>query len=111
MPGYMKDKLFVIIGSAGGLGGKVCLSDVNRAGGEETLRELSGSFGGERIAFEACDVTKEESVDNLMDEAEKKLGAPLYCVMNNAGVMGEKEGWRLCMEINLNGVLHAPPLL
>ena len=30
-----------------------------------------------------------------MDEAEKKLGAPLYCVVNNAGVMGEKEGWRL----------------
>ena len=23
-----------------------------------------------------------------------------------AGVMGEKEGWRLCMDINLTGVLH-----
>ena len=22
------------------------------------------------------------------------------------GVMGEKEGWRLCMDINLTGVLH-----
>ena len=22
------------------------------------------------------------------------------------GVMGEKEGWKLCMDINLTGVLH-----
>jgi hypothetical protein len=23
--------------------------------------------------------------------------------VNNAGVMGEKEGWQLCMDINLTG--------
>ena len=26
--------------------------------------------------------------------------------VNNAGVMGEKEGWRKCMDINLTGVLY-----
>ena len=30
--------------------------------------------------------------------------------VNNAGVMGEKEGWRLCMDINLTGVLHGTNL-
>ena len=30
--------------------------------------------------------------------------------MNNAGVMGEKEGWRLCMDINLNGVIYGSNL-
>ena len=117
MPVSVQDKLFIITGSAGGLGkafaakllslgGKVCLSDVNEALGEETLRELSDSYGDNRVAFVPCDVTKEESVENLIDEAERKLGTPLYCFVNNAGVMGEKEGWRLCMEINLTGVLH-----
>jgi len=120
MPGsgdIAQERLFVITGSAGGLGkafavkllaqgGKVCLSDVNKHLGEETLRELSDRYGGDRVAFVACDVTKEESVEKLMDEAEKKFSAPVYCFVNNAGVMGEKEGWRLCMEINLTGVLH-----
>ena len=117
MPAFVKDKLFVITGSAGGLGkafavkllslgGKVCLSDVNKTGGEDTLGELSTSYGGDRVTFVACDVTKEESVENLFSEAEQKLGSPVYCFVNNAGVMGEKEGWRLCMEINLTGVLH-----
>ena len=31
-------------------------------------------------------------------------------MVNNAGVMGEKEGWRLCMDINLKGVLHGATL-
>ena len=34
----------------------------------------------------------------------------VYCFVNNAGVMGEKEGWRLCMDINLTGVLHGATL-
>ena len=29
----------------------------------------------------------------------------LDLLVNNAGVMGEKEGWKLCLDINLNGVL------
>jgi NAD(P)-dependent dehydrogenase (short-subunit alcohol dehydrogenase family) len=27
----------------------------------------------------------------------------VFCLVNNAGVMGEKEGWQLCMDINLTG--------
>ena len=111
------DQLFVITGSAGGLGkafavkllelgGKVCLSDVNTSLGAETLRELSDRFGEERVWFVACDVTKEESVENLLDEAEKKFSCSVFCLVNNAGVMGEREGWRLCMEINLTGVMN-----
>jgi len=114
---HVNDKLFVITGSAGGLGkafavkllslgAKVCVSDVNESLGRETLRELSEKFGDGKVAFVTCDVTKEESVENLMVEAETKLDIPVYCFVNNAGVMGEKEGWRLCMEINLGGVLH-----
>ena len=121
-------------------GAKVCLSDINEKLGEESLRELSQQFGEDVVAFQVCDVTKEDSVKRLIEEAERKLNSPLYCFINNAGirlypgaplnwtpripkygddgvsdqsvsgVMGEKEGWRLCMDINLTGVLHGTNL-
>jgi len=117
----VKSKLFVITGSAGGLGkafamklltlgGKVCISDINEALGQSALSELSQEFGEDRVVFVKCDVTKEESVKNLIEQAEKLLDAELHCFINNAGVMGEKEGWRLCMDINLTGVLHGTNL-
>jgi len=113
----LNSKLFVITGSAGGLGkafavkllslgAKVCISDINESLGADTLSQLSAQFGQDRVAFVVCDVTKEESVSNLISQAEILLQSKLHCFINNAGVMGEKEGWRLCMDINLTGVLH-----
>jgi len=113
----VKGKLFVITGSAGGLGkafaerllsegAKVCLSDVNLRAGEETLESLKTKYGEDRVAFVTCDVTKQDSVENLWDESERILSSKVFCIVNNAGVMGEKEGWRVCMEINLTGVIH-----
>ena len=113
----LNSKLFVITGSAGGLGrafavkllslgARVCISDINESLGADTLSELSTQFGEDRVAFVVCDVTKEESVSNLINQAENILQSKLYCFINNAGVMGEREGWRLCMDINLTGVLH-----
>ena len=107
------------------LGAKVCISDINEKLGQETLSELARCYGEDRVAFVGCDVTKQESVENLINQAEILLKSKLYCFINNAGkmlnvmmlplmpwtgVMGEKEGWRLCMDINLTGVLHGTNL-
>ena len=67
-------------------GAKVCLSDINEKLGEESLRELSQQFGEDVVAFQVCDVTKEDSVKVLMEEAERKMKAPMYCFINNAGI-------------------------
>ena len=40
----------------------------------------------------------------------KDVVLQVYCIVNNAGVMGEREGWKLCMEINLTGVMHGATL-
>lgn len=59
------------------------------------------------MSFVVCDVTSLESVSNLWKEAVKAFksnGVDLW--VNNAGVMGEKEGWKKCMDINLVGVLN-----
>jgi len=117
----IKSKLVVITGSAGGLGkafavkllslgASVCISDINENLGRQTLSELSETFGEDRVEFVGCDVTKEDSVEKLIKQAEEVFKSKLYCFINNAGVMGEKEGWRLCMDINLTGVLHGTNL-
>jgi len=117
----IKSKLVVITGSAGGLGkafavkllslgARVCISDINENLGRQTLSELSETFGEDRVEFVGCDVTKEDSVEKLIKQAEEVFKSKLYCFINNAGVMGEKEGWRLCMDINLTGVLHGTNL-
>ena len=66
-------------------GAKVCLSDINEELGQETLQEVAQQFGQDRVTFQACDVTREESVRELIEQAETKLKSPLYCFINNAG--------------------------
>jgi len=57
-------------------------------------------------------VTKEESIQAAHEEALNFFGVgQLDVLVNNAGVMGEREGWRLCMDINLNGVLKGSQLV
>ena len=63
----------------------MCLSDINEKLGEESLRELSQQFGEDMVTFQVCDVTKEDSVKTLIEEAERKLNSSLYCFINNAG--------------------------
>ena len=60
------------------------------------------------VFFIACDVTSLEAVETLYDQAlsifDNTESIDLW--VNNAGVMGEKEGWKKCMDINLCGVLN-----
>jgi len=115
------DRVFIITGSAGGLGkafaeklldrgALVCISDIKEEQGLKTLDEYSRRYGEDRICFEVCDVTKEDSVRNLWETAQQYFNKKVFCLVNNAGVMGEKEGWRLCMDINLKGVMHGVDL-
>lgn len=113
-------KTAVITGSAGGLGKefaqrllnsgtyRVCLSDVNRKLGEKTCQEFRSQYGQKSVFFIACDVTSLEAVETLYAQAlsifDNTESIDLW--VNNAGVMGEKEGWKKCMDINLCGVLN-----
>ena len=63
----------------------MCISDINERLGTDTLSELSSHFGEDRVVFVKCDVTSEESVRNLIQQAELLLKSELYCFINNAG--------------------------
>lgn len=67
----------------------MCISDINENLGRQTLSELSETFGEDRVEFVGCDVTKEDSVEKLIKQAEEVFKSKLYCFINNAGKLAK----------------------
>jgi len=112
-------KSAIITGSAQGLGkqyaihllqegAKVCISDVNEKLGQETVAELGKKFGKDKVIFVKCDVTQEEQLRQLWEEAASKLGY-ISVLINNAGV-NFAPGWKRSVDIMLLGVVHGMQL-
>ena len=113
----LQDKVAVITGSARGIGraiavklleagARVCVSNTNRSKGETTLNELRERFGKLKVCYVQCDVTKEEEVKSLFDNAEQYFDVDCVDILvNNAGV-NVNLGWRTCLDVNLMGVFN-----
>jgi len=91
-------------------GARVVVSDVNVAGGEETVR-LVHKAGGE-ATFHAADVSKAAQVEALVQAATRAYGA-LHVLYNNAAVWGGgdnfvtdlgEDAWDRLVAVNLKGV-------
>jgi len=117
----LKNKIFLITGSAGGLGkafaqkllargARVCISDVKVTMGLETEQEFAREYGKEKVLFQELDVTSDPNLRLVWENTESYFKEKIHCLVNNAGVMGEKEGWRLCLDINLTSVMQASTL-
>jgi NAD(P)-dependent dehydrogenase (short-subunit alcohol dehydrogenase family) len=111
----------VITGGASGLGratalalarqgADIVLADVN----DGRLAQVAGEIAalGRRVHTVHCDVSRDDDVARLADEAEATLG-PVGLVMNNAGVVlrGALEqvglaDWQWCFGINVFGVIR-----
>ena len=86
---------------------RVGLSDVNSSLGQETCSQFRGEFGNDQVTFISCDVTSLTSVYILWKETTEFFKTNTIDLwVNNAGVMGEREGWNKCIDINLFGVLN-----
>jgi NAD(P)-dependent dehydrogenase (short-subunit alcohol dehydrogenase family) len=114
-------KVVVITGAARGLGrvtalgfaragAKVVISDIDDAGGEETLRLLR-SEGGEAL-YVHTDVRSESQVQAMIEKTVDKYGQ-LNCAVNNAGaeVIGDivdqtAEHFDLLLDTNVKGVFY-----
>lgn len=119
--GRLAGKVTLITGSGGGQGraaavlfaregARVVVSDVNVAGGEETVR-LVEKAGGQAI-FHAADVSKAADVEALVARATRAYGA-LHVLYNNAAIWGHgddfvtelgEETWDRIVSVNLKGV-------
>jgi len=130
--GLLDGKVCLITGSGGGLGraaailfgregGCVAVNDVDEASGEETVA-LAAQAGGE-AAFFAGDVSDDDSVRRLFEQAIERFGR-LDVSYQNAGIMhpddlGPEDTsldvWGRTIDINLKGVWlccrHAIPRL
>jgi len=115
-------KVALVTGAASGIGrtsalfyaregAKVTVSDVNKLGGEETVR-LIGDAGGEAI-FAKADVSSPADCKALVRRTVETYGR-LDFACNNAGIGGEQnptasysiEGWQNVIAINLSGVFY-----
>lgn len=122
MEKLMENKAGLVTGAAAGIGraaavefakegAKVMVSDVNEAGGLETV-EIIRKLGGEAEFFR-CNVADEDEVKNLVDATVEKFGKLDYA-FNNAGVNGtfalltdtDTSVFDKVMKINVYGVLY-----
>lgn len=118
----LEDKVAIVTGAASGIGrstalalaregAQVVVSDVDEAGGQETVR-LIEQQGGEAI-FVKTDVSDPGAVEALVDKAVETYGR-LDVMVNNAGIGGEQalladyslENWNRVIGINLSGVFY-----
>jgi NAD(P)-dependent dehydrogenase (short-subunit alcohol dehydrogenase family) len=128
----LKDKVALITGAGGGIGGEAALLfavegaavvvvDVNEAGGKETVARVQS--GGGRALFVRADVSKDVDCARMVAEAERAFGK-LDVLFNNAGIMDSADDdavstteavWEKTMAINLKGVFlgckHGIPAL
>lgn len=92
-------------------GARVIVSDLNAAGGEETVRQVRAADGDAQ--FVAADVSKPQDGAALVQAAVRAYGR-LDIACNNAGIGGDLaltadypvEGWQRVIDINLSGVFY-----
>ncbi|AKU25230.1 SDR family NAD(P)-dependent oxidoreductase [Geobacillus stearothermophilus] len=116
----LQGKAAIVTGGASGIGratairfaeegAKVAVSDIDEAGGEETVRRIREK-GGEAI-FVKADVSDSGQVKQLVQTAVEAFGG-LHILFNNAGIghsevrstdLSEEE-WDRVIDVNLKGV-------
>lgn|SRR5690606_20428151 len=116
----LENKVALITGAGSGIGkaiallyakegAKVIVNDISEKNGQLVVDQIK-SKGGEAFFIEA-DASKEEDVQNLIQQTVEKYGR-LDIACNNAGIGGEQnltgdysiDGWNKVVDINLNGV-------
>ena len=121
MSNYLKDKVVVVTGAAGGfgrlialkssaLGASVVCSDVD----ESTLSLVVQEAATDRVIGITADVTNLKDLQELVQGTVERQGR-VDVIINNAGIMPlafyqdpEKtiEAWHNCIDINIQGVLN-----
>jgi 2-hydroxycyclohexanecarboxyl-CoA dehydrogenase len=119
--GRLQDKVAVVTGGGGGIGGatsarfaregaRVAVLDRNLEAAQAVAQRIADE-GGAALAVE-CDITRRASVDAAVAHVAAQLG-PIDILVNNAGwdvfspfMKTQPEQWEKIISINLTGALH-----
>ena len=125
-PGHdlLAGKVVVLTAAAGtGIGGaaarrcldegaSLALSDAHTTRLGATHEELAASYGADRVWSAPCDVTNEQQVQALIDDAVRRFGR-IDVVINNAGLGGTAsllemtdEQWSRVLDVTLTGTFR-----
>lgn len=118
----MNTKVSVITGGAQGLGrsmagalaqagSDIVIADLNGELAEITAKEIAEEYGVRALAF-ACDVTKPQDAQDLVEKTVSEFGK-IDVLINNAGIVKHKDArdvspddWLSVIDVNLNGVFY-----
>ena len=123
MSNYLKDKVVVVTGAAGGfgrlvalksleLGASVVCSDIDERALSQLVEDLNADDS--KVFGIKTDVSKLKEVNLLVLETIEKFGQ-VDVMINNAGIMplafyadhdSAAEAWDRCIDINIKGVLN-----
>lgn len=117
--GALDGKRAIISGAASGIGratarlfaaegAAVTLADIDEAGGQEVAREIEAAGG--QAQFVACDVTRAEDCQRVVERAVERFGG-LDVLFNNAGIAVRRSvvdldeaDWDRSMNVNAKSV-------
>ena len=109
----LKENNIIVTGATGGIGNSI-IKKLYDAGAnilatgtkDEKLQELKKKF--QNIQTLKFDISQTGNLENFIEDATKKLGGKLDCVINNAGITQDNlairmsiEEWKKVIDINL----------
>ena len=109
----LKENNVIVTGATGGIGNSI-IKKLYEAGAnilatgtkDEKLQELKKKF--QNIQTLKFDISQTENLENFIEDATKKLGGKLDCMINNAGITQDNlairmsiEEWKKVIDINL----------
>jgi NAD(P)-dependent dehydrogenase (short-subunit alcohol dehydrogenase family) len=121
--GRVEGKVVLVSGAGSGIGratarllaregAVVIVTDIDRPGGLETVRQIGGQGKGGGARFEEHDTSREADWKRIVDGILEREGA-LHGLVNNAGISGPfpatfetetLEQWRRMLAVNVEGV-------
>lgn len=115
----VQDKAVMITGAAVGLGyryaeillrngAKVAVIDLPTSKGREAVATLENEFGGSRVVFFGCDVTRADELKDTFEKVVDTFGR-LDVLINNAGMLNDKH-WERTIDLNVNALIRGSML-